>query len=177
MNTNQNEGIAQVQAARPAASPVADQASEPAPSNDVKVVLRYGTEIREVDGCPPQGVQGLDIVGFRFAFGDIKHAHNWLPVAKIQPERTHAGQPITQCCTGYSLSVFESLDALTRKAKKVLATSPKFLKNVGDHFIALKISSADGVCTLPNTTGHFDFFEFQSFSGTEAVAEHARLPL
>jgi hypothetical protein len=177
MNTNQNEGIAQVQAARPAASPVADQASEPAPSNDVKVVLRYGTEIGEVDGCPPQGVQGLDIVGFRFAFGDIKHAHNWLPVAKIQPERTHSGQPITQCCTGYSLSVFESLDALTRKAKKVLATSPKFLKNVGDHFIALKISSADGVCTLPNTTGHFDFFEFQSFSGTEAVAEHARLPL
>jgi len=177
MNMNQNPAFQSTQIAIPAAASNGSNVPDSGSLQEGKVGLRYATEIKKLDCCPPEDTQGLDIVGYRFAFENVEHAHNYLPVALIQPERVHAGQPITQCCAGYSLSVFESVDALTKKAKKMLSTSPKFLKKVGDHFVALKISVADGVCTAPNSTGHFDFFEHDGFSGLGSVVEHARLPL
>ncbi|EEF27747.1 conserved hypothetical protein [Ricinus communis] len=144
MNMNQNPGLQSTQVAVSADPSVGSGASESGSLQEAKVGLRYAIEIKKLDCCPPEDAQGLDIVGYRFAFENVDHRDNYLPVALIQPERVHAGQPITQCCTGYSLSVFESVDALAKKAKKMLATSPKFLKKVGDHFVALKISVADG---------------------------------
>ncbi|WP_157376499.1 hypothetical protein [Burkholderia ubonensis] len=142
-----------------------------------KFVFRYAAEVRQVGCCPPESAASLDIVGFRFAFDDIEHPDNYLPLAKIKPERVIAGQPITQCCTGYSLSVFDSLESLARKAKKIVATSPKFLRRVGDHFVVLKINPDAGICTMPNDSGHFDLFEAENFSCRAAVLAHERLPL
>ncbi|WP_141684909.1 hypothetical protein [Burkholderia stabilis] len=144
---------------------------------NVQFVLRYATEIKQLAACPPKGVSALDIVGFRFAFEDIEHPDNYLPVAVVKPERAIAGQPVTQCCTGYSLSVFDSLESLARKAQKALKTSPLFLRRVGDHFIRLKITPDAGVCTVPSDSGHFDLFEADSFSCRGAVLSHERLPL
>lgn len=174
---NQNPGVQSTRLTVLATGSVSSAAASSASPGEGKPALRYGAEIKKLDCCPPEGAHGLDIVAYRFAFEDVEHKHNYLPVALIQPERVHAGQPITQCCAGYSLSVFESVEALTKKAKKMLATSPKFLRKVGDHFVALKISAADGVCTAPNSTGHFDFFENDGYFGPDSVVEHARLPL
>ncbi|MBO2977506.1 hypothetical protein [Burkholderia pseudomallei] len=139
--------------------------------------LRYAAEIKRLTCCPPTDAQALNIVGFRFAFEDLEHRDNYLPLAKITPERAIAGQPVTECCTGYSLSVFNSLDALASRARKVLKTSPQFLRRVGDHFVQLKITAEAGICTAPNNSGHFDLFELDTFSCRGAVLVHERLPL
>jgi len=162
----------------PDATPLAAMANPVPVSSPSKVLqIRYAEQIKSIAGCPPPDVQALDTVGYRFAFDDVANEHNFLPVAVIQPERSHAGQSISQCCTGYSLSIFDSVENLAKRARKVLKTSPKFLERVGDHFIAMKIAAGDGFCTAPNGSGHFDFFEAASFSGPGSVIDHEGLPL
>ncbi|WP_186014498.1 hypothetical protein [Burkholderia gladioli] len=167
----------EVNAAQPASAPDAENVASTTNKLGAQYALRYAAEIKRLDGCPPKDVTTIDIVGFRFAFEDIDDPSNYLPVAVVKPERVIAGQPIVQCCTGYSLSVFNSLESLARKAKQVMKTSPLFLRRVGDHFVALKITHNAGVCTEPNASGHFDLFESEDFSYRTSVLNHGRLPL
>ncbi|WP_439889748.1 hypothetical protein ACS7SF_10600 [Ralstonia sp. 25C] len=141
------------------------------------VVLRYAQEITSIACCPPTEVLSEDFEGFRFAFSDLAHTSNYLPIARIQPERIISGRPVAQCCTAFSLSAFDSLENLVRKAKKILVNNPKFLRLVGDHYVKIGVSGSEGVRTSPNATGHFDFFEATSYAGQKSVVRHDRLPL
>lgn len=165
-----------------ASSAVADTASlvaasTSAPVSQVRLTLRYAEEIRSMGNCPPNSSLAREAIGFRFAFEDIHHRNNFLPVALIEPERVVGSQPVTKCCAGYSLSMFDSVDNLVGRARKIIKHAPLFLKKVGDHFVEVKIAPSDGICTAVNSIGHFDFFEADSFSARAAVVTHGRLPL
>jgi len=135
--------------------------------------LRYAANITDLECCPPSEAVPKDIVGYRFAFDNLQHRNNFLPVAMIDPSRKLPGSntSIADCCTGYSLSVFASKDFLKAKIEKAIKNNPKITKKLGDHYVAINIGRHDGLCTEPNRTGHFDFFEFLRYKAIDSVAE------
>ncbi|WP_459568538.1 hypothetical protein [Cupriavidus sp. 8B] len=140
--------------------------------------LRYAKEIQEIAICPPMAVQPLSTVGYRFVFQDLSNKRNFLPVALLQPDRIlNDKQPITQCCSGYALSMFTSEENLAGKVRAAKKSAPMLLKRLGDHFVELAITAADGLCGEPSNTGHFDFFERVTFNATAAVRNHRRIDL
>ena len=136
--------------------------------------LKYSANIQKIDGCPPVECVSVDCQPYRFAFAKIDN-RAFTPVALINPQRTLRGRPVAQCCTCYSLSVFQTFEQLKARALEGLKNSPQFLKKIGDHFIRMDIRSVDGACTTPTGTGHFDFFEFATFDGPDSVREHGKL--
>jgi hypothetical protein len=117
-------------------------------------------------------------MAYRFAFSDASNESNFLPVAKLQPSRTLPdGRPVVECCEGWSLSMYTTLDKLQSKAKKTLKTSPQFLKRVGDCYMQIKLTAACGVHTDPNNSGHFDFFERATFDCSKAIVNHGKMTL
>lgn len=138
--------------------------------------LKYSAEIKSISGCPPTSCTGAARVGFRFAPAKLSH-EAFLPVALIKPQRILKGRPITQCCTGYSLSLYQSLDQLKKRAEAGIKTSPLFLKRIGDHFVRMTVGPQDGVSSVAAADGHFDFFEYVAFKGLDSVEEHGALML
>jgi len=136
--------------------------------------LKYISEITKIAGCPPMSCQGSACQGYRFAPASLSDKA-FLPVALVTPQRILRGRPITQCCTAYSLSLFQTLDQLRKRAEEGKKTAPNFLKRVGDHFVRLDISASDGVSSAPNGHGHFDFFERVTFDALKCVVEHGEL--
>ncbi len=142
------------------------------------VQLKYAAEIKDIAKCPLRPNFAQIQSAYRFALADVESIKNYLPIALLQPERTLPGsKPVKDCCAGWSLSMFTSLEALQSKARKTIKTSPKFLKRVGDHYAQVKLTDACGVHTGPNSEGHFDFFERSTFDGRQAVLSHGPLGL
>lgn len=148
--------------------------NQPAPL----AAFKYATEIREIAKCPVQPNDASIGMAYRFAQADLSDETNYLPTALLQPDRSMPGRkPIAECCVGWSLSMFTTLDALQERARKTLKNSPKFLKRVGDHYTQVKLTSACGVHTGPNNDGHFEFFERSTFDGKKAVVSHGKMKL
>lgn len=130
-------------------------------------LLRYHDELQVIEGCPPAISTAPLLYGYRFAFSDLKHPNNSLPVAKINPSRFVNESP-KQCCSGLALSMFSSLTCLQKRAAEGLKTSPKFLKRVGNRFVHLNITGV-GRQTEVSKSGHFDFHEYISFNFDECI--------
>jgi hypothetical protein len=140
--------------------------------------LKYATEIRNIAKCPMHLNFSQIEVAYRFALADVESVKNFLPVARLQPERTLPGnKPIKDCCAGWSLSMYTTLEALQSKARKTIKTAPKFLKRVGDHYSQVKLTESCGLHTGPNSEGHFEFFERTTFDGRQALVSHGPLGL
>ena len=141
------------------------------------VALRYAKEIHAIAGCPPSEALPRATIGFRFVTKDLADVQNFKPVALLQPSRAVGPLSITHCCCGYALSMFQSMKHLRPKAQAMQKSAPLFLKRVGDHYAKIDIQPMDGTCTLPNSSGHFAFFESKGFVGVLAVKEHGVLQL
>lgn len=135
--------------------------------------LKYALELQQVCDCPPASSQNPDCNAYRFAFDRLEKS--FTPIALLNPQRTVCGRPVVQCCEGYSLSMFETLEQLRKMAQAGLNRAPNFLKRIGDHFVHLKLTEVDGVRTLPNSKGHFEFFEATAFDGPTRSLTHQRL--
>lgn len=140
--------------------------------------LKYAVEMREISKCPAEPNYTTLGMAYRFAFADVNDQRNFLPIAKLQPERTVSGRkPVGECCEGWSLSMFTTLDKLQARAKKGLKISPQFLKRVGDCYTQVKLTTSCGVHTDPGENGHFEFFERSTFVGESAVVAHGKMTL
>lgn len=172
-NDNNGNFSVQQQVAEAAAQYVV--AVQPA---QVVVPFKYAVQIKEIAKCPVHP-NFTDVgMAYRFAQANVNDDSNYLPIALLQPDRSLPGRkPITECCTGWSLSMFTTLDALQNRVRKTGDFAPKFLKRVGDHFIQLKLTPACGVHTDVNNEGHFDFFERETFDGKKAVVSHGKMKL
>jgi hypothetical protein len=149
-------------------------ATSGAKTSSPRASLKYFAQIQKISGCPPHACQGTTCKAYRFA-GSKLDSNSFLPIALITPQRNLRGRPVNQCCTGYSLSFFQTLDQLRERAKEGIKNSPNFLKRIGDHFVCMKIAVTDGISTAVSKDGHFDFFEFVSFDAEKSVEEHRRL--
>ena len=139
-------------------------------ANPNATTFRYASQLSKVPSCPPPA--STQVVGFRIVFEKIDHPKNFKPLAILEPKRKVNGRPITDCCSGYGLSMYCSIQQLRAHVRAVLRTSPLFLKKVGDHYAEIQLSAADGRCSIPSGKGHFDFFEYSGFVATAAVAQH-----
>lgn len=144
----------------------------------VPSAFKYATEMKDIEGCPLKETKTDIEVAYRFAFLAVKDTQNFLPIALLNPQRSMpGGKHIAKCCEAWSLSMFTTLEALQNKLKKVSETSPFFTKRVGEYFTQIKLTPSCGVHTVPNSSGHFEFFEKASFDGRMAVISHGKIAI
>lgn len=121
-------------------------------------MYKYSEELRQFENCPAQGCLPKDKVAFRFVHDEELQERSFLPVSIMDPARTFRhGKKI---CTGYSLSLFETLEAAKQKYD-VLKRYPNTSKKIGTKVASGIIRTNLGECSNVNHEGHFDFFEYQ----------------
>lgn len=139
---------------------------------------KYLSELNKIKGCPPRVLQNQLTKGYRFAFANLDNPNNFLPPAILKPSRILPNQvAIIECCTGFSLSMYDSLDKLQEKARAAKKSNPLILKRLGTHFIEVEFNTSDGRHTSPSANGHFDLFETSTFSCKAAVKTHELIQL
>lgn len=140
--------------------------------------LKYTARLKETTDFSSISCTPANGKGYRFVTSNLGDTNNFLPVALIQPGRVlNGGIPIESLSSGYALSMFDTLAGLMKKTRIALKASPLFLKRVGDHYAELQLSNADGICTAPAATGHYDFHEAIDFTPITVVTTHAILSL
>jgi hypothetical protein len=151
----------------------AEVSASAAPGAGEQAKLKYAHEIKQVCDCPPASSQSVDCYAYRFAFDKLDKS--FTPVALFNPQMTVSGRPVAHCCEGYSLSMFDTLEQLRKRARAGLDRAPNFLKRIGDHFVRIKLTALDGIRTPSSSNGHFEFFEAATFDGPSRSLAHARL--
>lgn len=135
--------------------------------------LRYHAHISKFAGCPP-GKPAVQEIGYRFCFSNLDDPRNFQPNAMLDLARADGRAP-PSCCSSYALSMFVDLQSLIAKGQKIQKTVKKFFEKKGNHFAKLDLCADHGRCTEANSDGHFDFFEYTTFTAKAAVVEHAKL--
>lgn len=137
--------------------------------------MKYGSEIKKINGCPPTPLSAIDTVAYRFAHASRNDPRNYLPIAKITPSRKIDTKEATECCSAFALSMYSELTTLQAKLRSVLKLVPNFQQRVGTHYVAIKVNTLDGMATRITSTGHFDFFESETFKCENAILTHEHL--
>ena len=80
----------------------------------------------------------------------------------IKPRRINSKQfsKDKMKCSGYSLSLFNTLENAITKYAKLQKNMRNIKKTIGDHIALGSIDKTDGYVTEPNKHGHFDLHEF-----------------
>lgn len=120
---------------------------------------KYDSQIEPLDNCPPESAQQQEKTGFRFVFADIGNEKNFLPVSMLNPKRQLAQ---SSKCSGYALSMFDSLVNARKKYNNLSKSHPNIGKTLGTHIARGTIASTDGLVTETNAQGHFDLYEFSN---------------
>lgn len=135
--------------------------------------LRFHSELAALNGCLTRLGDQFQNEAYRIVF-DRFGERDFLPQAVLNPRRL--GAPSKGLCSLWGLSMFENKEQLLAHIKRVIKTAPNFTKLVGDHYVRLSLSKADGLRTAARRDGHFDFYPYQDFEPKEAVTEHGPLP-
>lgn len=123
--------------------------------------FKYYTYVHDLTDCPPSHAYAQDLTAFRFVFNQIEDRRNFAPVYILKPKRRHASDPHYKTCSGYGLSLYNSLDNACRRYADLVESVPSFPQTVGTHIAAGQIGKDDGVVTEPNTDGHLTLYEFE----------------
>lgn len=121
--------------------------------------LKYHSEISQHQNCPPREVEQQGRLAFRFVHSSISDPRNFLPVAKLQPNRAF-NHPAARC-DALSLSMFSSEQSAVSFYQSLARGYPNVRKTIGSHLAAGTINEEDGWCTPDRHDGHFSFFEAQ----------------
>ena len=147
--------------------------------------FKYSEKIN-VEGiinCPPNDcsvIENVDVF-YRWVFEDLNHKNNFIPVLEISPKRINNPKfnTNTKKCSGFALSMHDSLENSRNHFYNTLADLPNFFQIVGDHIAALKVDINDGYITNPSKKhfdkGHFDFFEQKNINWIERVSNTIRI--
>jgi hypothetical protein len=131
---------------------------------------RYGSQMAGIKGgCPKDATSDFDETCFRAVHGDPK-TDSYLPHAVLDSTRYGKG------CCDWGLSMYDSLDHLKARFKHVMKIAPNFLKRVGDQYAELGVAATHGRRTKANS-GHFTFFEFDTFNANTCVKSTGPLGL
>jgi hypothetical protein len=123
--------------------------------------FKYARFITPLTNCPPGDCKPADTVAYRFVFDDLNDRRNFAPSFIIEPSRHRPSTPAKVCCSGYGLSLYDSLPNAEAAYRKFAANFLKFEERVGTNIAEGNISKTDGVVTPPNHEGHFDLHEYE----------------
>jgi hypothetical protein len=136
------------------------------------MIFKYHSKIQAlgINRCPPISrcqLPHLQTV-YRWVFEDILHKNNFIPVLEINPKRIKTPKFLEneQKCTGFALSMHDSLENSLNHYQNMCQAIPNFPQIVGTRIATLERDLTDGTCDLPSSTtfdkGHFDFYESET---------------
>ncbi len=135
--------------------------------------FKYLADFGHIDDCPPPPAADFLTVAYRFATEKLQDEANLLPLAKKDPRRSISKREA--CCSAFALSMYSTLETLRNRARYGVLNSPMFLKRLGDHYIQIELTSESGRQTAPNTSGHFDLYEYKGFDLLASVKIHKKM--
>lgn len=109
--------------------------------------------------CPPYGATSKNLPAWRWVASPLT-SQCFEPPAVRNPNRL-LNDP-QKACSSWALSMYTS-QSQSIKAFKALEKNIKNARKVlGDHLAHVMITQADGVCTPPDWSGHFDLHQYSS---------------
>lgn len=140
---------------------------------------KYDKEIQQVvksgGQCPPSNASECDRTAWRWVFEPCSE-YSFLPQAERNPPRLHSAKDLDSKCSCWAISMhasyeksvkaFTNLERLVKKARKVLGT----------HVAKGEISQSDGVCTIEDSKGHFDFHPYYGVAIADAFEIEGAIP-
>lgn len=125
--------------------------------------LKYQNEIEEVRktgcSCPPDGLEAINALSYRYVFEDPQHPNNHKPVGKNSPKRV-LNTKDEKKCTLFSLSCFADKNGAINFFWELKKNIPNFEKSVGNLLHEGIITEDDGLTTTPEYYTHFELFEY-----------------
>lgn len=123
--------------------------------------FKYHIFVHDLTDCPPSHAYAQDLTAFRFVFNQIDDQRNFVPVYILKPKRRLARDPHYKTCSGYGLSLFDSLENACKRYADLVESVPNFPQTVGTHIAKGQSNKSDGVVTEPNADGHLTLYEFE----------------
>lgn len=125
-------------------------------------VLKYKNEIAaaKCGVCPPSSFSALQepLEAVRFAKSSSPTKNDYLPVKIQNPARVLSG-PHERRCSGYAISLFQTV-AQARKFLNHIAANSKKLGSAWSCCHKVTLNPGDGIVSPVDDKGHFDFHEY-----------------
>lgn len=137
------------------------------------IEFRHKQDLQEIvertgESCPPATAKAVSVKAFRFV-KEPRTAACFLPQGKKSPRRVLDAKAHEQCSL-LGLSMFNSEQAARNRYEILKKSISNVKRSLGTHLAMGSLTEVDGVATDPNEAGHFDFFEFSSFSICESFS-------
>jgi hypothetical protein len=142
----------------------------------MSIKLKYADSLAKLQDCPPVDAKPTSATSFRFVHHPIGDPRNFVPPAKLNPQRRFHGY---KQCTSNALSLFTTKEKAVAAFKKLLEFNRKVYLQLGTHLAQGTVAETDGLATPPGDDGHFDLYEAEgskvatTFSIVEVLVSNA----
>jgi len=136
---------------------------------------RHHDELSALPNCPAAVSGNFSGLAYRAVYGASPSAESFMPYALKHPDLYAAAAEGVRC-KHWSLSMYEKKASLHDMIARMTKASKNYRQLVGDHCATLKLSAADGRRTAASHSGHFSFYEFDSWDSKAAVQLVEPLP-
>lgn len=120
--------------------------------------FKYNARIAGIENCPPDDYAERQIRAFRVVRTDPPADDSFLPVSIQGPVRKLSEKPL---CSGFGLSLFTDVDSVKQKMARLKRSHPHIEEALGSKIAEGVVAPGDGVCSEPNTQGHFTLHEYE----------------
>lgn len=132
-------------------------------SKSQALAMKYVDELGRYPDCPPGSVTPCaKRNAYRFIHESDRDPRNFLPVAKLSPNREFEDAAI--CCMSLSLSLFSSKEQDVAFYQKLKKRNKNIGKTLGTHIALVKLAEVDGMVTPDRDDSHFSLFELADVS-------------
>ena len=121
--------------------------------------LKYADDLGKHQNCPPSTAIPHAKEAFRFVFATIEDGRNFLPVAKLTPQRKLRPQ---DHCVAHALSMYVTRQQAIDRYRFLSSGHENFYKTAGDHLARGVMCADDGHGCHYHSNGHFSFFESET---------------
>lgn len=123
--------------------------------------------------CPPLGACPKMLIAWRWVANPLTD-QCFEPPAVRNPSR-QLNDPV-KVCSSWALSMHETESQSIDAFKAVEKIFKKARKTLGDHVAQVQIVQTDGVCTLPDSYGHFDLHLYADGAAHSGVIAMSPIP-
>lgn len=118
-------------------------------------MFKYQNELAKVPNCPcHNSSRALSVEAYRFTKSNPPNSDCFLPWS-IQNLKQ-----LNLTCAQVGVSMFMSEDSAKQRFKRLEKSNPSIRDRFGKFLAKGAISPNNGRCTVPEKSGHFEFYEF-----------------
>jgi hypothetical protein len=125
---------------------------------------KYSEYLNKFQDCPASNFVGVNKEAYRWTSSLIT-IHDFTPINITKTPPPRMLDDSDKMCTGYGLSMFDSLSNSLLKYQKEYSRrnvhqQEHFKQDKGSYIALLHLTENDGVADAPNSYGHFTFHEY-----------------